>query len=160
MAHGAAKTDEPVREGLVAMLGPLIDTIIVCSITAFVILLSGIYNQDINGVSMTVVAFENQLGVLGKILIMIAVITFSLSTMFGYSYYGRKCTSYIFGTKWKTSYNVFYVLMIIVASTISIDIAINFMDSAFALMVIPTMVGTILLAPSVLIESGKYFEKI
>jgi len=160
MAHGAAKTNEPIREGLVAMLGPLIDTIIVCSITAFVILLSGVYNQDFNGVSMTVVAFENELGILGKILIMIAVITFSLSTMFGYSYYGRKCTSYIFGTRWKTSYNVFYVLMIIVASTISIDIAINFMDSAFALMVIPTMVGTILLAPNVLIESEKYFEKI
>ena len=160
MAHGAAKTNEPVREGLVAMLGPLIDTIIVCSITAFVILLSGVYNQDFNGVSMTVVAFENELGILGKILIMIAVITFSLSTMFGYSYYGRKCTSYIFGTKWKTFYNVFYVLMIIVASTISIDIAINFMDSAFALMVIPTMVGTLLLAPKVLLESEKYFGKI
>ena len=109
---------------------------------------------------MTVIAFENELGIFGKILIMIAVITFSLSTMFGYSYYGRKCTSYIFGTKWKNSYNVFYVLMIIVASTISIDIAINFMDSAFALMVIPTMVGTLLLAPKVLIESEKYFEKI
>ena len=160
MAHGAAKTNEPVREGLVAMLGPLIDTIIVCSITAFVILLSGVYNQDLNGVSMTVVSFENELGILGKILIMIAVITFSLSTMFGYSYYGRKCTSYIFGTKWKTFYNVFYVLMIIVASTISIDIAINFMDSAFALMVIPTMVGTLLLAPKVLMESERYFEKI
>ncbi len=160
MAHGAAKTNEPVREGLVAMLGPLIDTIIVCSITAFVILLSGVYNQNLNGVSMTVVAFENELGVLGKILIMVAVITFSLSTMFGYSYYGRKCTSYIFGTRWKISYNVFYVLMIIVASTISIDIAINFMDSAFALMVIPTMVGTLLLAPKVLIESKKYFEKL
>ncbi len=160
MAHGAAKTKEPIREGLVAMLGPLIDTIIVCSITAFVILLSDVYNQELNGVSMTVVAFENELGILGKILIMIAVITFSLSTMFGYSYYGRKCTAYIFGTRWKTTYNLFYVLMIIVASTISIDVAINFMDSAFALMVIPTMVGTLLLSPKVLIESEKYFEKI
>lgn len=160
MAHGAAKTKEPIREGLVAMLGPLIDTIIVCSITAFVILLSGVYEQDLNGVSMTVVAFENELGILGKILIMIAVITFSLSTMFGYSYYGRKCTSYLFGTKSKILYNIFYVLMIIVASTISIEIAINFMDSAFALMVIPTMIGTLLLAPKVLNESEKYFEKL
>ena len=160
MAHGAAKTNEPTREGLVAMLGPLIDTIIVCSITAFVILLSGVYSKDLNGVSMTVFAFENELGLLGRILIMIAVITFSLSTMFGYSYYGRKCTSYVFGTKWKTYYNVFYVLMIIVASTISINIAINFMDSAFALMVIPTMVSTLLLAPKVLIESKKYFSKL
>ena len=160
MAHGAAKTKEPVREGLVAMLGPLIDTIIVCSITALVILLSGVYTQDLNGVSMTVAAFENQLGVLGKVLIMIAVVTFSLSTMFGYSYYGRKCTSYLFGTKWKQAYNLFYVSMIIVASTISIDIAINFMDSAFALMVIPTMIATILLAPKVMNESRKYFKKI
>ena len=109
---------------------------------------------------MTVSAFENELGILGKILIMIAVITFSLSTMFGYSYYGRKCTSYLFGTKWKSIYNWFYVSMIVLASTISIDIAINFMDSAFALMVIPTMISTILLAPRVLKESKRYFNQI
>ncbi|MBE77331.1 MAG: sodium/alanine symporter [Candidatus Marinimicrobia bacterium] len=160
MAHGAAKTKEPVREGLVAMLGPFIDTIVVCSITAIVILLSGVYTQELNGVSMTVSAFENELGILGKILIMISVITFSLSTMFGYSYYGRKCTSYLFGTKWKSTYNWFYVVMIVLASTISIDIAINFMDSAFALMVIPTMISTILLAPRVLKESKRYFNQI
>ena len=160
MAHGAAKTKEPVREGLVAMLGPFIDTIIVCSITAIVILLSGVYTKDLNGVLMTVSAFEQELGILGKILIMIAVLTFSLSTMFGYSYYGRKCTSYLFGTKWKIVYNWFYVGMIILASAISIDIAINFMDSAFALMVIPTIISTIMLSPKVLVESKKYFNKI
>ena len=160
MAHGAAKTKEPVREGLVAMLGPFIDTIVVCSITAIVILLSGVYTKELNGVSMTVSAFENELGILGKILIMIAVVTFSLSTMFGYSYYGRKCTSYLFGTKWKPVYNWFYVIMIVLASTISIDIAINFMDSAFALMVIPTMISTILLAPKVLKESKRYFNQV
>ena len=91
---------------------------------------------------------------------MIAVLTFSLSTMFGYSYYGRKCTSHLFGTKWKSVYNWFYISMIILASTISIDIAINFMDSAFALMVIPTMVSTVLLAPKVLAESRRYFNQI
>ena len=160
MAHGAAKTKEPVREGLVAMLGPFIDTIIVCSITAIVILLSGVYTQDLNGVSMTVSAFEHELGTLGKIVIMVAVLTFSLSTMFGYSYYGRKCTSYLFGTKWKIVYNWFYVMMIVLASTISIDIAINFMDSAFALMVIPTIISTILLAPKVFSESKRNFNQI
>ena len=160
MAHGAAKTKEPVREGLVAMLGPFIDTIIVCSITAIVILLSGVYTQDLNGVSMTVSAFEHELGTLGKIVIMVAVLTFSLSTMFGYSYYGRKCASYLFGTKWKIVYNWFYIMMIVLASTISIDIAINFMDSAFALMVIPTIISTILLAPKVLSESKRYFNQI
>ena len=84
MAHGAAKTKEPVREGLVAMLGPFIDTIIVCSITAIIILISGVYTQDINGVSMTALAFEHELGILGKIFLIIAVLTFAFSTMFGY----------------------------------------------------------------------------
>ena len=158
MAHGAAKTKEPVREGLVAMLGPFIDTIIVCSITAIIILISGVYDQDLEGVSMTVSAFESELGSVGKLVIMVAALTFSLSTMFGYSYYGRKCTSYLFGTKWKPVYNYFYVSMIIVASTIKLDIAINFMDSAFALMVIPTIISTLLLAPKVLEESRRYFE--
>jgi AGCS family alanine or glycine:cation symporter len=157
MAHGAAKTTEPIREGLVAMLGPFIDTIIVCSITAIVILASGVYTQDLNGVSMTTAAFSQELGVFGEVFLIIAVLTFALSTMFGYSYYGRKCISHLFGTKWKKLYNWFYVSMIIIASVASLDIAINFVDSAFALMVIPTMVGTILLSPKVMKEAKRYF---
>ena len=158
MAHGAAKTKEPIREGLVAMLGPFIDTIIVCSITAIIILASGVYTQDLNGVSMTVAAFNQELGTFGKVFLIIAVLTFALSTMFGYSYYGRKCISHIFGTKSKKVYNWFYVIMIIIASVASLDIAINFVDSAFALMVIPTMIGTILLSPKVMIEAKRYFS--
>lgn len=160
MAHGAAKTTEPIREGLVAMLGPFIDTLIVCSITAFVILLSGIYHQDLNGVTLTAKAFESELGTIGYLVLMIAVLTFSLSTMFGYSYYGRKCVSYIFGTKWKGTYNWIYITMIVVASITSIDLAVNFMDSAFALMVIPTMTGTLLLAPKVMKEAKRYFTSL
>ena len=160
MAHGAAKTKEPVREGLVAMLGPFIDTIIVCSITAIIILISGVYTQNINGVSMTALAFEHELGIFGKIFLIIAVLTFAFSTMFGYSFYGRKCVSYLFGTKAKNLYNWIYVTMIVVASVASLDIAINFVDSAYALMVIPTMVGTILLSPKVIVEAKSYFSKL
>lgn len=158
MAHGAAKTTEPVREGLVAMLGPFIDTIVVCSITAMVILISGVYHEDLNGVSMTVEAFNKELGVFGQVFLMIAVLTFALSTMFGYSYYGRKCASHLFGTKWKIAYNWFYVSMIIVASMASIDIAVNFVDSAFALMVFPTLIGTLILSPKVMKEAKRYFS--
>jgi AGCS family alanine or glycine:cation symporter len=160
MAHGAAKTKEPVREGLVAMLGPFIDTIIVCTMTALIILISGVYNQELNGVSLTAAAFNKELGIIGAIFLSIAVLTFALSTMFGYSYYGQKCTTYLFGTKWKYAYNWFYVIMIIVASVSSIDIAINFVDSAYALMVIPTMIGTLLLAPKVMEEAERYFQKL
>ena len=158
MAHGAAKTTEPVREGLVAMLGPFIDTLVVCSITAFIILLSGVYVEDLNGVSMTAEAFKRELGIPGQIFLTIAVLNFALSTMFGYSYYGQKCASYVFGTRWKNVYNWFYVVMIVVASVASIDIAVNFVDSAYALMVIPTMTATFLLSPKVLAEAKRYFS--
>ena len=160
MAHGAAKTKEPIREGLVAMLGPFIDTIIVCSITALIILISGVYTEDVNGVSMTALAFEHELGILGKIFLIIAVLTFAFSTMFGYSFYGRKCVSYLFGTKAKNTYNCIYVIMIVVASVASLDIAVNFVDSAYALMVIPTMIATILLSPKVMAEAKLYFSKL
>ena len=160
MAHGAAKTKEPVREGLVAMLGPFIDTIIVCSITAMIILISGVYNQDYNGVTLTAAAFEAELGLSGQIFLIIAVLTFAFSTMFGYSYYGRKCVSYLFGTRWKSAYNWVYIVTIIIASVTSIDIAVNFVDSAYALMVIPTMVGTLLLSPKVITESKRYFSSL
>ena len=160
MAHGAAKTQEPVREGLVAMIGPFIDTIIVCSITGFVILLSGVNSSDVNGVTLTAMAFERELGFLGQALLVIAVLSFSFSTMFGYSYYGRKCTSYLFGTKWKPVYNWFYVASIVLASIVSIDIAINIIDGMFALMAIPTMISTLLLSKKVMNETSRYFSRV
>jgi len=244
MAHGAAKTKEPVREGLVAMLGPLIDTIIVCSITALVILTSGMwqagfqsaekvtlpigktailkigdiqelsspdekwvglefeihelsenpsvkkktvtvvslvddyvqlentsedtititdeswFHLNVNGVTLTTLAFDKELGIAGKILIIIAVLTFSFSTMFGYSYYGRKCAGYLLGVRWKPAYNWVYVLAIVVASMIEIDIAINFVDSMFALMAIPTVISTLILAPKVMQAARKYFRQL
>ncbi len=160
LAHGAAKTSEQVREGLVAMLGPFIDTIIVCTTTALVILISGLYTGDSNGVTLTVMAFEQELGIFGRLILFVAVITFSLSTMFGYSYYGRKCASYLFGSKIKKFYNYIYILVIVIASISTIDIAVNFVDSCYALMVIPTMVGTILLSPKVMSASKEYFSKV
>ena len=160
LAHGAAKTREPVREGLVAMLGPFIDTIVVCTITALIILISGVYTEELNGVSMTAAAFQKELGIAGEIFLTIAVLTFAFSTMFGYSYYGQKCTSHLFGTKWRNVYNWFYVIMIVFASMSSIDIAVNFVDSAYALMVIPTMISTFMLAPKVMEEANKYFRNL
>ena len=105
-------------------------------------------------------AFEQELGMFGRLILFIAVITFSLSTMFGYSYYGRKCASYLFGSRAKTYYNYIYIFVIVIASISTIDIAVNFVDSCYALMVIPTMIGTILLAPKVMIASKEYFSKV
>ena len=105
-------------------------------------------------------AFKRELGTPGQIFLTVAVLNFALSTMFGYSYYGQKCASYVFGTRAKNAYNFLYVFMIIVGSVASLDIAVNFVDSAYALMVIPTMISSFLLAPKVLQESKRYFSSL
>ena len=158
MAHGAAKTREPVREGLVAMLGPFIDTIVVCSITGIVILLSGLWQgNETSGVTLTTMAFSKELGSLGKSLLLICVFIFSLTTMFGQSYYGSKCTGYLFGTRWKQKYNLFYVIAVIFGAVVSLNVVINIIDGVYALMAIPTMVSALLLSPQVMKEAKRYF---
>lgn len=160
MAHGATKTKEPIREGLVAMLGPFIDTIVVGTITAFVILISGIDVKSSSGVTLAAMAFGSQLGVLGQALLLIAIITFSLTSLFTYSYYGCKCSAYLFGAKSKTAYNWFYIATILFASVVSLQTVINIIDIMFAIMSIPTMVSAFILCPNVMREAHIYFSRI
>ena len=161
MAHGAAKTREPVREGLVAMLGPFIDTIVVCSITGIVILLSGLWQGDeTSGVTLTTMAFSQELGSMGKSLLLICVFIFSLTTMFGQSYYGSKCIGYLFGTRWQQKYNLFYVIAVIFGAVVSLNVVINIIDGVYALMAIPTMVSALLLSPKVMKEAKRYFANL
>lgn len=161
MAHGAAKTSEPIREGLVAMLGPAIDTLIVCTLTALTILVTGVWQtSDSSGVSLTASAFSSSMPYIGKYLLLVCILIFSISSLFSYSYYGSKCMSFLFGVKNKHYYNYFYISSIIVGSTMSLDMMVNLIDSFFALMAIPTMIATILLAPKVVKESKKYFNSL
>ena len=161
MAHGAARTKEPVREGLVAMLEPFIDTIVVCTITAMVILASGVWQEEgLNGVTMTTTAFIKELGGFGKFLLLAAVLTFSISTMMSYSYYGSKCSGYLFGTKSIFYYRCFYIVTIVVGAMITIEAVINLVDGMYAVMAIPTVVGSILLSPKVMKEAKRYFAKL
>ena len=159
MAHGAAKTNEPVREGLVAMTGPFIDTIVICSITALVILISGVWETTgLNGVTMTIRAFTHELGNLGKGILMLCILIFSITTMFSQSYYGTKCASYLFGTRWKQSYKFFYIIAAVFGATVSLGIVINLIDGMYAGMAFPTMISTLILAPRVMAEARRYFS--
>lgn len=161
MAHGAAKTNEPIREGLVAMLGPAIDTLVICTLTALAILVTGVWqSSDANGVSLTASAFEESIPFYGKYGLLICIITFSTSSLFSYSYYGSKCMSFLFGAKNKGIYNYFYILSILVGATTSLSMMINLIDTFFALMAIPTMTATIILAPKVIKEAKIYFQKL
>ena len=161
MAIGASKNNQPIKSGLVAMIGPLIDTIIVCTITGLVILLSSEWIEGTySGVSLTQKSFSNYLGLAGDYILIFSVATFTLSTMFGYSYYGCKCASYFFGANSKFYYRIFYVLTLVLGSVLSLDLAVNIVDAMFALMAFPTMISALYLAPNIKKEANRYFASI
>jgi len=157
MAHGATKTSEPVREGLVAMLGPAIDTLVVCTLTALAILVTGVWQTtDANGVSLTASAFGNAMPGFGKYLLLICIAVFSISSLFSYSYYGSKCLSFLIGADKKHYYNYMYIVSILLGATTSLSMMINLIDGFFALMAFPTMFTTLMLAPRVVKEIKAY----
>jgi len=161
MAHGAARTSEPVREGLVAMLGPIIDTLVICTATALLILMTGAWQvTDASGVTITSIAFETALPEYGSFLLITCIFFFSITTIFSYSYYGSKCLGFLIGAERKHYYNYLIILMTVVASMLSLDAMVGLIDGAFALMAIPTMTSTIILAPKVMLAARIYFDKI
>jgi len=160
MVHGQSKTKEPIREGLIAMLGPFIDTVVVCSLTAFAILLTGVWqNSENDGVKLTLEAFELGIPVIGKYLLMISALVFALSTMFTYSYYGQKCASYLFGAKVAGYYNYIYLITIVVGAVASLDLVVSLVDGMYAVMAFPNMIAALYLAPKVKAAAKDYFAR-
>jgi len=161
MAHGAAKTNEPVREGLVAMLGPVVDTIIVCTMTALALIMTGVWNNgESNGITLTADAFEAALPGIGAYLLTLCVFIFSLSTMLSFPYYGTKCYSFVFGAKQSYLYKWFYIITIPVGATATLGTVVGIFDGAYALMAFPTMISALLLSPKVISASKDYFKRL
>ena len=161
MAHGAAKTNEPVREGLVAILGPVVDTILVCTMTALALIMTGVWNAgESDGISMTADAFEQAMPGIGAYLLTICVAVFSLSTMLSFPYYGTKCFSFIFGAKHSYLYLWFYLLTIPVGATATLETVVGIFDGAYAMMAFPTMISALLLSPHVVRASKDYFRRL
>lgn len=150
MMHGASRNAEPVREGYVAMLGPAIDSGFVCTLTAIPILIADCYHvEGVKGLSVALGSFDTLIPYVGQYLLMVMVIVFAFSTMFSYSYYGRTCAEFLFGSGAARGYDIFYLLMLLIASVITLDVAVSIMDLAFALMTVPTMFVILRLAPKV-----------
>lgn len=157
MMHGASRNAEPVREGYVAMLGPAIDSGFVCTLSAIPIIMAGCYDvEGVKGLSVALGSFDVLLPVVGQYLLMTLVVVFAFSTMFSYSYYGRTCAEYLFGKSRARYYDIFYLLMLLVASVITLDVAVSLMDMAFALMSVPTMFAVFRLSPKVVKAMKKY----
>ncbi len=161
MAHGAAKTSEPIREGLVAMLGPIIDTILICTMTALAIIITGTWiSSDADGITLTATAFDTAIPVYGKYLLTICVSFFAMSTLFAFPYYGAKCLGFVAGAKYQHIYNYIFVATIIVGAVSNLRVIIGFIDISFALMAFPTVISTLLLSPHVRKASVDYFLRL
>jgi len=161
MAHGAAKTKEPVREGLVAMLGPVVDTILVCTMTALALIITGVWNAgESDGITMTADAFDRAMPGIGAYLLTICVAIFSISTMLSFPYYGTKCFSFVFGAKYSHIYKWFYLLTIPLGAIATLGTVVGIFDGAYALMAFPTMISALLLSPHVVRASKDYFKRL
>ncbi len=161
MAHGAARTSEPVREGLVAMLGPVIDTLIVCTCTAVVILLTGAWESpgELSGITLTANAFVGQMGGFALFPLAFVALVLSTTTMFTGWYYGAKCFGFLVGAQWQHHFRWVFVATVVFGASVSIDVVFNIISGCYGLMAIPTMVSTLLLAPQVMAAAREYFAR-
>lgn len=162
IAHAAATTKEPVREGVVALLEPFVDTVVVCTMTALVILLSGVWQQPNpgDGSIITAMAFNSAIPGFGQYFIPVAVFLFAYSTMISWSYYGQVATSFIFGPKSILYYNIAFCVLSFIGSIWSLTPIISFSDIMFGLMAVPNLFAIIYLSKTVRTETQKYFSKL
>lgn len=159
--HGASRNTNPVREGLVAMLGPSIDSGLVCTLTALAILLCVPELNDIEGIkglSIAMTAFSRGIPY-GHYLLLFVVVCFALSSMFSYSFYGTTCASYLFGTKRGRLYAYVFLASLIIFAIVPIDAAVAACDLFYALMALPTMIAILLLSGRVRRLTAEYFSK-
>jgi len=159
IAHSVAKTDEHVREGLVAMVGPFIDTIVVCSITALVIIASGLWKKGLTGATLTSNAFNYFLPHIGNYIVAVGLIFFAFSTLIGWSYYGETAVDYLLGPNVVSVYRWIYCFIIFFSAMLKLDLVWNISDTANGLMAFPNLLVLFLLWKVVFLGTDDYFKR-
>jgi len=163
IAHAAAKTNNPVRQGIVAMLGTFIDTIVVCTITSLVILTSGAWTitgddgAGLTGVALTSTAFHASIAG-GQYIVTIALTVFAFTTILGWSYYGERCWQYLFSENSLIVYRALWIVAALGFANVKVDFVWNLSDTLNGLMAVPNLVGLLLLAPMVFKVTREYFD--
>lgn len=166
IAHAAAKTNSPVKQGTIAMLGTFFDTIIICSLTALVIVISGAWKNGDNGAVLTSNAFVYGLPAIGEYIVTICLILFAFTTIIGWSYYGERCSAYIFGTKAIKPYRILWLISIVLGSyslelggstAESVNLIWLIADVMNGFMAIPNLIALVLLSPVIFKLSKEYF---
>lgn len=161
MAHAAAKTREMAREGFVAMIGPFVDTIIICSMTALVIISTGVWNSGETSSSLSALAFETGLPILGlgKYIVSFGLIFFAYSTMISWSYYGDRCSEYLLGPKAIMPYRCLFTLFVVVGAVGSLQQVWLISDIMNAFMAFPNLVALLGLSGVVVAETRSYLQR-
>ena len=158
IAAAAAKTNHLAEQGLISMTGTFIDSLIICSLTGFSLILSGVWKGDLNGALMTQSAFESVLPHIGPLFLTISLSLFAFTTILGWCYYGERCFEFLFGIKFISAYRVVFVLMILIGSFLKLEMVWIIADIVNALMAIPNLIALIYLTPVVIAETNTYMN--
>ena len=158
IAHAAAQTDSPVRQGMIGMLGTFIDTILVCTMTALVIIISGAWTSGETGASLSTLAYGNSIP-FGEYIITFGLVIFAFTTILGWSYYGERCAEYIFGEKVILPYRILWIIAAFVGASQKVNLIWILADVMNGFMAIPNLIALALLSPVIFKVTREYFSK-
>ncbi|KGN00073.1 sodium:alanine symporter family protein [Clostridium botulinum] len=161
IAAAAAKTKSCVRQGLISMTGTFFDTILICTMTGLVLILTGAWSSNLEGAAMTTYAFNSGLPIpyLGKIIVAIGLIFFAFTTILGWNYYGERCVVYLAGVKAIKPYKIIYIVLVGMGSFIGLDLIWIIADIVNGLMAIPNLIALVGLSGVIIAETKKFFEE-
>lgn len=158
IAHAAATTDSSVRQGTIAMIGTFIDTIVICSITGLVIIVSGVWTSGETGATLSSLAFESVLPGWGGYIVTLGLSIFAFTTILGWSVYGERCVEYLFGVRSIIPFRVFWVIAVPIGATAKLSFIWLVADTLNALMALPNLIALLLLSPVVFKLTRAYFN--
>jgi AGCS family alanine or glycine:cation symporter len=159
IAHAAATTDHPVRQGLWGVFEVFMDTIIICSITALAILVTGVWESGESGAVLSAMAFDVGLPGIGKYIVSVGLILFAYSTILGWEYYGERCLEYLAGTKPIMAYRLIWVVAVVVGAIGGLGFMWDLADTLNGLMAFPNLIGVLMLSPVVFRLTKEFFAK-
>ncbi|HPB80167.1 MAG TPA: sodium:alanine symporter family protein [Sedimentibacter sp.] len=159
IAHAAATTDHPVRQGLWGVFEVFMDTIVICSITALSILVTGVWETGESGAVLSAMAFDTGIPVVGRFIVSIGLILFAYSTILGWEYYGERCLEYLAGTKPIIAYRLLWVIAVVVGAIGGLEFMWDLADTLNGLMAFPNLVGVLILSPVVFKLTREFFAK-
>ncbi len=159
IAAAAAKTNEPVEQGLVSMTGTFIDTIIICTLTGLAIISTNGWSSNLNGASLTQSAFSSVFGNLGIYVLTFSLVLFAFTTILGWCYYGERCFEFLFGTKAIAIYRVVFILMVALGGFLKLELIWVIADIVNGLMAIPNLIALLALSPVIIQETKSYFDR-